>query len=212
MATRVRMGLKDRGSLLTFAILTLFIVIFCIQVVGCSSSGSLSSQRADRLLTEGVALFEAGEYTASAEYYRQLVARYPGEPKFLYNLAIAHAMSGEFMLAKQALVRLNEMTAYRNTTYLRALGGIAAASNDRELALATWEQVLSLDPLDIRTRNGMVSLLEEEHRYEDAYGTAFKAFGLHQFSSDLFETLARLQVKAGKGDGSSWTLLAEYHE
>lgn len=211
MAIKARKELTYRRSLCTLIILTFSIVVFCIQMTGCASIGQLSEERLDRYLAGGTVLMDAGDYRGALDYYRSLALRFPKEQKIRYNLAIAQVTAGDFSDALGSLDLLDTLAGGRNVTYVRAIGGVAAASDNPFIAEDAWRRVISLDPLDLESRNRLVLLLEKDGRFEEAFETALGAFALRQYSSELFTTLARMERAAGRGDGTSWTLLAQIH-
>lgn len=187
------------------------VVFFCIQVSGCSTTGSLSGSRLDRLLAEGQLRTDAQDHQGAAAYYREALARYPNEEKLQYNLALALALDDDVSSALELLRDLDDRAGGRNVRYLKAIGGIAASSADEATAVQAWKRVLDVDPLDNETRDLLLELLKSQQRYDEAYMVALEAFDLGQFSTPLFLDLAELQVDASLGDGATWRLLAKEH-
>jgi Flp pilus assembly protein TadD len=140
--------------------------------------------------------------------YESALAEYPQQPRILYNLGLTYALSGDFPSSLGTLDTLNDLTADGNVKYLKALGGVAAAATEGELAVDAWLRVLELDPVDMDTRMRLVDAYVDSGDFESAYRTLLQAYGLQQYSKMLFEKLSELEVSSGNGDGVSWKLIA----
>lgn len=197
----------ERPAFASLSVVVL-ILVFCLQVIGCTTLGT---QRLERYLAQGNALMAAGDHEGAIELYRSVLQAHPQQRKIRYNLALAFVQAGNPDAALEELSRLDAQADHRNVTYLTAIGGVAAASGKGGRAIEAWKRVLELDPLDVKVRELLVDELARQQAFSEAYRYAAEAFRLGQFSKELFAKLAELEVRSGSGDGNSWKLLEENH-
>lgn len=195
------------------SVVILVVTIVCIVFSSCRSTGSWSQDDVDAVIARASVLVDGGDVERALAVYEDALERIGQDHRLLYNMGILYAQAGNFSRALELLDLLNTLTEQANTRYLKAQGGVAAASGSDDEAISTWLQVLSLDPLEVDIRTRVVEALMERQRFEKAYEVAMETYALRLFSKHLFELLTVLEDKTGRGDGSSWeTIGSTYPE
>ncbi len=177
------------------------VLLSLVFFIGCATL--------DHSLAKGWEYEKQGEYILAAHQYEGLLTTKPNEPKILYNTAIAYAKAAEYESALTYLRQLNVITHNSNLYYLQALGGVAAAADKIDEAIAAWELAIALDPLDKQSRAFLWDALQQLQRYEEAYEIALEAYKLKQYSKELLQLLGELHMRIEGKDSSDWALLAQ---
>lgn len=190
------------------SVVILVVMMVCFVFSSCRSTGSWSQDEVDAVIVRASVLVDGGDVERALAVYEDAVKRIGQDHRLLYNMGVLYAQAGNFSRALELLDLLNTLTEQANTRYLKAQGGVAAASGSYDEAISTWLHVLSLDPLEVDIRSRVVEVLMERQRFEEAYQVAMETYALRLFSKQLFEQLAVLEDKTGRGDGSSWETIA----
>jgi len=179
----------------------------CSLVFSCSSMAHIAERQVDEIIAEAKPFNDGGNYADAVLHYESALVRYPDEPRLRYNFAIALAQSGDLTRSASVLQRLSAEHESNDLTYLKALGGVAAAGNISDTAVESWMRVVEQDPMDSDTRFRLMRYLIEIESYEAAYELGLAAYRLHVFEPELFEMLEILERQTGRGDGSSWSII-----
>lgn len=179
------------GTCRTPLILLLFVSLLFFA---CSSTTTLSN---------ALVLVEQKKYDEAIELYK----KDPHDEKLLYNLALLYIELDNNNEALATLQRLNELSDFSNLWYLKALEAVASRADNSDLVEKTLVQIITLDPYEKSARERLVSLLEDQERYKEAYQRELEEFNLKLYSKKLFANLSRLQELAKEGDGSVWSSL-----
>lgn len=190
------------------SIAVLVVTMTFVVLPSCRSTGSWRQAEVDAVITQASTLVVDGDVDSALAVYENSLERVGQDPRLLYNMGVLYAQAGNFPRSLELLEILNRLTGQANTKYLKALGGVAAASGSYDEAITRWLQVLSLDPLEVDIRDRVVEALMEQQRSEEAYLVAMETYTLRLFSRRLFEQLAVLEKMTGRDDGSSWETIA----
>ncbi len=185
------------------------LVLCMIPIVfsSCSSTAYARERQVNAIISESTVLTNAGLYEEAVKLYDAGLVRFPEEKKLRYNYAIALAQAGDLLKAVEVLQQLSGEEESKNLLYLKALGGVAGATQVHDTAIESWERVIELDPMDSKTRIRLMRYLIELNALERAYELGLEAYQLHLFEREIFELLRTLEEQTGSGDGSSWGVI-----
>jgi len=197
--------LSVKRILLSF--LTLFVLFFHF---GCSTT-AIREKRIESYLMQGVISAKEGEYEKALALYEAALEEFSDNEKLLYNKALTEYLAKKRAEALKTFVYLDSLANHSNENYLKAIVQIAKEAENYPLAIDSYYKMVSLNPQKWNNREALISLLEKEEKYLDAYLVAKEAFDLQLYSKDLLLKLSELEKKTKKGDGLSYLLLLDYY-
>lgn len=206
----VRTPLRYRMSGKCPHVPVMFLSLWCVVMVlaSCSSTAAAREETVSAALREGQACLDAKQYAEAARIYALALEDVPSDTRLLYNLGVAFALDGVYDRSLDSFGRLLDI-APNNTKYLGAHAGVALAAGRADEAAEDWETILVLDPYDAEARLRLIRLYLDRGDGDAGYRHAISAYEQRQYSPELFNLLAELEVALEIGNGSSWRLLAE---
>jgi tetratricopeptide (TPR) repeat protein len=188
------------------------IILLLSVVFSCRSAQELRKSAVDEVIAEATILRASGEYSGVAALYESAASEYGEDARVWYNLAVAYAEVGNLGKSLETFGILNELTGRTNTKYLQAESSLAYEMGLVDHAVELWTEVVALDPMESEVRFKLIEVLSESGRYEQAYAQAMELYKAGGFGKDLFNDLATLERETGRGDGTSWNILASTYE
>ena len=126
-------------------------VLFCatltVLFLGiCCADSQVCAQSSDRLIREGIALMEKGDYASARDRFQAAVRLNDSDyvPHYLLGRSLFHLK--EYDLSEKELQRTIQLQPTRHPLAYVYLGDIAYTRNDTQKASEYWEKAHSLDP------------------------------------------------------------------
>lgn len=168
-----------------------------------STSEDASSKLAALLTDVGVRLKLAGLPASAIDHYHEALEVCPTYAHALYNLAVAHADSGDTAEARQCYEKCLKL----NSTHVEAwcnLGVLHRNDGQTDIAMHAYERALACNPnFDLAKSNLAVALCEKATVVKDTDRKAAKrlykrALALQPSFSDAYYNLGVLYAESGK--------------
>lgn len=179
-----------------FSLLIIVVLLF---------SGCHSTAKIDQYILKSS---QQPTYQASKEVLLDGLQKWPTNERLLYNLAIVDSYQGDFDNSIETLKRLNTLTDEENNKYLKALAGVALADGREEEALSYYLKVVQNDPLDSTSRFKALKILTSLERYDEAFQLVYQAYLNGDYSKQVFEELASIEVLRGN-DPTPWEIIRD---
>ena len=115
----------------------------------------------------GEALHAAGRREEAMLAYSRVIELRPEEPAAYQKLALGYAESGAFDEARRTFERLQRLDP-KSPIPLNGFGAVALLRKEPEAARAHFHEALALDPGNVRARQALAAMAEQDGNYREA--------------------------------------------
>lgn len=171
-----------------------------LSACGGASTPAADAAELSALLRVADATLGAGDLRSATALFQRAHQLYPGSPAPLTALGRLYNQMGAHGEALEAFRQANAL-ARKDTDILRGLANTLVALDQPQQAFAYYEEILALDPDDVRAYNGK--------------GVVYDMLGQHEAAQDTYRqglTLAPGDVALRNNLGLSLALLGDYRE
>lgn len=171
------------------------LALYGLALVGCSASQALNS--------EGVRLYQNGNYSQAAEQFQRAIASNPKSSNSYYNLASALHKNGKLYNRQEDLAQAeqlyNQCLEYdgNHAECYRGLAVLLADTNRQDAAFRLLEGWASRSPKLADPRIELARLLEETNNAPQASARLVEALAIDPHNSRALTALGRLRESAG---------------
>lgn len=144
-----------------------------------------------RAFRQAFELESAGQFSAAAEAYRQLLSRWPDQVVGHFNLGNVCYRLGDLSAAAAAYEKACEKDP-RQAAFFFNLGNVRMQQGDLEAASVAYRQVNALQPGNIGALANLADAARQLHRYDEALDCLRKATRYQPRNVDLLRSLAHL--------------------
>ncbi len=173
----------------------ILLALYGLALSGCSTSQALNS--------EGVRLYQNGNYSQAAEQFQRAIASNPRSANSYYNLASAlhkngklHNRQEDLAQAEQLYNQCLEYDANHSECY-RGLAVLLTDTNRQDAAFRLLEGWAGRSPQLANPRIELARLLEETNNAPQASTRLVEALAIDPHNSRALTALGRLREAAG---------------
>jgi tetratricopeptide (TPR) repeat protein len=178
-------------------------VLLALAVIGSAACSGCSRMTAQALNSEGVRLYQAGNYQQAADQFQRAIASNPQSATSYYNLAAALHKSGKLTGRQEDLAQAerlyNQCLEYdpNHTECYRGLAVLLSETGRTDASFRLLEGWAARSPQLADPRIELARLLEEQHNPQVASARLVEALAIDPQNSRALTALGRLREASG---------------